>query len=672
MNVISLFSGCGGLDLGFEKAGFNIPVANEFDKTIWETFKVNHPNTHLIEGDVRQITKEDIAQYIDGEVDGIIGGPPCQSWSEAGSLKGIKDARGQLFFDYIRILTEFQPKFFLAENVSGMLADRHSEAVQNILHMFEEAGYDVSFTLVNAKDYGVAEERKRVFYIGFRKDLNIQFGFPKGSTKDDSKKITLRDIIWDLQETAVPSGPKNHHNPDAINNNEYFTGAYSPIFMSRNRVKSWDEQAFTVQASGRQCQLHPQAPKMVKFGKNDCRFVEGKEHLYRRMTIREVARVQGFPDDFKFIYEDTNTAYKMIGNAVPVNLAYEIAVAIKMYLDGNGDTVDIDNEILDAKEANEKKMSSKSNDQGRAYEYAWIQTLYKALCESRKTRIVENTSLLANERAWDSMDDEMQKLFITSANAAIDTVLELEPRMSEADNGELTLEFQKDGAGAKGDVRDIIIRRNNIEWEIGLSIKHNHDAVKHSRLSHKLDFGKEWFEIPCSEEYWNAVGPIFETLKDAKSNGVKWSDLDDKNEKVYIPLLQAFIDEVNRSYRKDKSMPRKMIEYLIGIEDYYKIVSKDSKRVTLIHTFNMHDTLNKPGKNTISAITVPVVELSTRLVALEFKPESENTVEMYLNNGWQLSFRIHNASTKVEPSLKFDVQFVGMPTSVLNIECRWN
>ena len=672
MNVISLFSGCGGLDLGFEKAGFNIPVANEFDKTIWETFKVNHPNTHLIEGDVRQITKEDIAQYIDGEVDGIIGGPPCQSWSEAGSLKGIKDARGQLFFDYIRILTEFQPKFFLAENVSGMLADRHSEAVQNILHMFEEAGYDVSFTLVNAKDYGVAEERKRVFYIGFRKDLNIQFGFPKGSTKDDSKKITLRDIIWDLQETAVPSGPKNHHNPDAINNNEYFTGAYSPIFMSRNRVKSWDEQAFTVQASGRQCQLHPQAPKMVKFGKNDCRFVEGKEHLYRRMTIREVARVQGFPDDFKFIYEDTNTAYKMIGNAVPVNLAYEIAVAIKMYLDGNGDTVDIDNEILDAKEANEKKMSSKSNDQGRAYEYAWIQTLYKALCESRKTRIVENTSLLANERAWDSMDDEMQKLFITSANAAIDTVLELEPRMSEADNGELTLEFQKDGAGAKGDVRDIIIRRNNIEWEIGLSIKHNHDAVKQSRLSHKLDFGKEWFEIPCSEEYWNAVGPIFETLKDAKSNGVKWSDLDDKNEKVYIPLLQAFIDEVNRSYRKDKSMPRKMIEYLIGIEDYYKIVSKDSKRVTLIHTFNMHDTLNKPGKNTISAITVPVVELPTRLVALEFKPESENTVEMYLNNGWQLSFRIHNASTKVEPSLKFDVQFVGMPTSVLNIECRWN
>ena len=233
MNILSLFSGCGGLDLGFERAGFNIPVANEFDTAIYETFKINHPKTHLVEGDVRQITKENILPFVNGEIDGIIGGPPCQSWSEAGSLKGIEDARGQLFFDYIRLLQELRPKFFLAENVSGMLADRHSAAVQNILNMFEQSGYDVSLTLVNAKDYGVAEERKRVFYIGFRKDLGICFRFPKGSTTDDSKKLTLRDIIWDLQSTAVPAGPKNHHNPDAVNNNEYFTGAFSPIFTNR-------------------------------------------------------------------------------------------------------------------------------------------------------------------------------------------------------------------------------------------------------------------------------------------------------------------------------------------------------------------------------------------------------------------------------------------------------
>ena len=672
MNVISLFSGCGGLDLGFERAGFRIPVANEFDKTIWETYKLNHPNTHLIEGDVRQVTKEDLAQYIDGEVDGIIGGPPCQSWSEAGALKGIRDARGQLFFEYIRLLKEFQPKFFLAENVSGMLANRHSIAVQNILELFDEAGYEVSFTLVNAKDYGVAEERKRIFYIGFRKDLKIDFGFPKGSTKDDAKKLTLRDVIWDLQDTAIPAGDKNRHDPAAINNNEYFTGAYSPIFMSRNRVKGWDEQAFTVQASGRQCQLHPQAPKMVKVGTNDCRFVKGAEHLYRRMTIREVARVQGFPDDFKFVYDDTNTAYKMIGNAVPVNLAYEIAVAIKRYLEGKGASVEIDREAIDAWVVNEKKAYTRSNDQGRAYEYAWMQTLYRSLAERRKTEIVDNSSLAANKKAWSLMDRETQEDFMRSAAAAVETLLGLEPRMTEAAPDTLTLEFQKDGQGIEGDVRDIVIKRDAIGWETGLSIKHNHDAVKHSRLSHKLDFGNEWFDIPCSDAYWDAVEPIFDALKQEKERGTKWSEVADKGQKVYIPLLQAFMDEVNRANEKDHTMPRRMIENLIGVKDYYKIVSRDSGSLTTIHAFQMHGTLNKPAKSKAAAITAPTIRLPERLIALTFKPDSDNTVEMYLDNGWQLSFRIHNASMKVEPSLKFDIQFISVPADILSIDCKWD
>lgn len=328
MKIISLFSGCGGLDLGFERAGFEISIANEYDPTIWDTYKINHPFTKLIEGDIRSLKEDDFPD----DIDGIIGGPPCQSWSEAGALRGINDARGKLFYDYIRILKSKQPKFFLAENVSGMLANRHSEAVNNIIAMFKDCGYDVSINLVNAKDYGVPQERRRVFYIGFRSDLGIHFEFPIGSTADDKKKLTLRDVIWDLQFTAVPAGARNYHNPQAINNNEYFTGAYSPIFMSRNRVKGWDEQAFTVQASGRQCQLHPQAPKMIFIEQNKREFVKSKEHLYRRMTIREIARIQGFPDDFKFIYNYTDDAYKMIGNAVPVNLAYEVAVAIKQAL----------------------------------------------------------------------------------------------------------------------------------------------------------------------------------------------------------------------------------------------------------------------------------------------------------------------------------------------------
>ena len=324
MKIISLFAGAGGLDLGFEKAGFEIVAANEFDKTIWATYEKNH-TAPLIKGDICQIPSSDFP-----ECDGIIGGPPCQSWSEAGSLRGIEDPRGQLFYEYIRILKDKKPKFFLAENVKGMMANRHSDAVQGIVEQFEEAGYDVFIKLVNAADYGVAQDRKRVFYIGFRKDLNVKFEFPEPY----DYKLTFKDIIDDLKETAIPALPKNKSNGDAckVMNHEYFIGAFSTIFMSRNRVRGWDEPAFTVQASGRQAQLHPQAPKMVKVDKNDCRFVEGQEDMYRRITVREAARVQGFPDDFEFIYTDVNNGYKMIGNAVPVELAYAMANQIKKYL----------------------------------------------------------------------------------------------------------------------------------------------------------------------------------------------------------------------------------------------------------------------------------------------------------------------------------------------------
>lgn len=326
MNVISLFSGCGGLDLGFEIAGFKIPIANEFDKTIWDTFIINHPKTKLIKGDIRKIKEEDFPKNIDG----IIGGPPCQSWSEAGSLRGINDSRGQLFYDYIRILKYVQPKFFLAENVIGMLAARHSDAVSNFMKMFDECGYNVSLYHLNASDYGVPQDRKRVFYIGFRKDVDVDFCFPVPTTLNNKDKKTMRDAIWDLKDTAVPALEKNKANPAVkFLNHEYYIGAYSTIFMSRNRVRSWNEPGFTVQASGRQCQLHPQAPKMLFVEKNRRVFVPGKEDLYRRLTVRECARLQGFPDDFEFIYQDVNDGYKMIGNAVPVQLAYQIALAIK-------------------------------------------------------------------------------------------------------------------------------------------------------------------------------------------------------------------------------------------------------------------------------------------------------------------------------------------------------
>ena len=202
MNLVSLFSGAGGLDLGFERAGFNIVVANEYDKTIWETYEKNH-KTKLIKGDICGIPSDMFPKC-----DGIIGGPPCQSWSEAGSLKGIEDPRGQLFYQYIRILKDKQPRFFLAENVKGMMAKRHNDAVENIVSQFEEAGYDVFIHLLNASDYGVPQDRKRVFYVGFRKDLKVKFEPPKPY----ETKLTFKDTIFDLKDSAIPALEKNKTN----------------------------------------------------------------------------------------------------------------------------------------------------------------------------------------------------------------------------------------------------------------------------------------------------------------------------------------------------------------------------------------------------------------------------------------------------------------------------
>lgn len=212
------------------------------------------------------------------------------------------------------------------------MAKRHDSAVENIILQFEEAGYDVFVNLLNASDYGVAQDRKRVFYVGFRKDLKVNFTPPTPY----KKKLVFKDVIWDLKDSAIPALEKNKTNKDKciVCNHEYFIGEYSPIFMSRNRVRGWNEQAFTVQASGRQCQIHPQAPAMPKVEKNKNIFVVGKEHLYRRLTVREAARVQGFPDDFIFYYTNLNDGYKMIGNAVPINLAYEMAKSIKEALKG--------------------------------------------------------------------------------------------------------------------------------------------------------------------------------------------------------------------------------------------------------------------------------------------------------------------------------------------------
>ena len=322
MKVVSLFSGCGGLDLGFEQAGFDVVWANEFDRTIWDTYKSNHPRTYFSGEDLRTIKSEQIP-----DSDGIIGGPPCQSWSVGGRGDGIEDERGRLFFDYIRVVEEKKTKFFLIENVAGILEEKHRPAFDMFLSRLTEAGYDVKYSLLNAADYEVPQDRFRVFIIGFRKDLKIKFQFPDSSSES---RLSLRLAIGDIVDAPVMSiGPINTVSSEqGLWNHDAYSGRYSENYMRSNRVRSWDEVSYTIQAQASNAPQHPQAPKMPYSLRGGREFKKGYEHMYRRLSVRECARIQTFPDTFRFYYEDVKDGYKMVGNAVPPRLAYILAQQI--------------------------------------------------------------------------------------------------------------------------------------------------------------------------------------------------------------------------------------------------------------------------------------------------------------------------------------------------------
>jgi hypothetical protein len=320
-------------------------------------------------------------------------------------------------------------------------------------------------------------------------------------------------------------------------------------------------------------------------------------------------------------------------------------------------------------------MSNRSNDLGRAYELAFLCELKNKITDFRAVKIISNSSYDAARRAWDTIDTNQQVMFLRSSAAAIDMLIGLEPMIIEHGSDILELKIQPDEQGKLGDVRDIIISRkcDECDWEIGLSIKHNHFAVKHSRLAKGLDFGEKWFGVSCSKQYWNDVQPIFEYLSQQKANKKMWSELPSKSEDVYKPLLQAFIDEINRCYMEHGSIiTQRMVEYLLGYYDFYKVISIDKIQTTQIQAFNIHGTLNKESREDKPITVIPVTLLPTRIFHMDFKPESDNTVELSFDNGWQFNFRIHNASTYVETSLKFDIQIVGMPTTIISINCRWN
>lgn len=318
-------------------------------------------------------------------------------------------------------------------------------------------------------------------------------------------------------------------------------------------------------------------------------------------------------------------------------------------------------------------MSIKSNDNGRAFEYACIVKLYERINNIRPVEIDEESIVAAN-RAWLAMSEEERNVYYRAANAFIDTLFAAEPLILEYDGSDgdvVELSINKDSVAEDGDVRDIVVTRESISWNIGLSMKHNHFAAKHSRLSSTIDFGFKWYNQPCGESYWNVVTPIFMRLRNYKDQNIKWKDIQDKEEMVYRPILMAFIDEVNRAYGVDDTMPTRLISYLLGVRDFYKVVAIDRRQITEFQAFNLRGELNRNGNNTRATIIIPQADLPTEIISIRFKPGSNNTVELYLNNGWSLSFRIHNASTLVEPSLKFDIQFLGVPANIITINCNW-
>lgn len=266
-------------------------------------------------------------------------------------------------------------------------------------------------------------------------------------------------------------------------------------------------------------------------------------------------------------------------------------------------------------------MSDKSNNQGRAYEFVCLLSLGEEIGKFRPVNIVQNSSYLAAEYAWNTLSPEMKNIYKVSSYTAVIQIFELEPRIMEKGGDVLELRIQSDTKGKEGDVRDILIVRHNIQWEIGLSLKHNHFAVKHSRLSQKLDFGAKWYGIPCSQKYWEDVRPVFTYLVQEKNKNTLFDNLPDKENDVYIPLLQAFIAEINLQNQTHPDIPSRLVEYLLGKHDFYKVISIDKQRTTQIQSYNLHGTLNRNGTYRKASMEIPIASLPTRIVSLDFVPK---------------------------------------------------
>ena len=325
MKVVSFFAGCGGLDLGFEQAGFNVVWANEFEPNCRATYIRNHPNTEFVLGDVCKIDPNWVP-----DCEGRRGGPPCQSWSVAGKQKGLEDERGQLFLKFIDLIQAKQPKFFVIENVKGLLDSMFKNVFIMFIERLDKVGYDVKWELLNAVNYCIPQNRERVFIVGFRKDLHIDYEFPAPNRTDP---ITLKRAIGDIKEQPTFYKGDDDVKPNAsLPNHDVLSSSFSTYYYRGNRRRGWQQPSFTIHATGDNAPLHPSSPKMLYFGHEKWEFQKNKLSQYRRLSVRECARIQTFPDNFIFYGTDIRKQYKMIGNAVPPRLGNVLAKSIRAAL----------------------------------------------------------------------------------------------------------------------------------------------------------------------------------------------------------------------------------------------------------------------------------------------------------------------------------------------------
>lgn len=303
--AVSLFCGAGGLDMGFDRAGFRTIWANDSDADACKTHQ-RWSSANVVCGDISKVDYSTIPVS-----DVILGGFPCQGFSLSGPRK-IDDSRNVLYKHYVKLVRQNKPLAFIGENVKGLLTMDAGRIIDAIVAEFSDCGYDVSYKLVNAKNFGVPQDRERVIIIGFRKDLGVKdFDLPE----TNGETITLRDAISNMPD-AKPE--------------DVCDAPYSSRYMSRNRKRGWDDVSYTVPAMAKQVTLWPGSPDMEKVDKDLWKFGEGG--VSRRLSWREVAAIQTFPTDLEFS-GDLTSIYKQIGNAVPVKLAEFVANCIRPYLE---------------------------------------------------------------------------------------------------------------------------------------------------------------------------------------------------------------------------------------------------------------------------------------------------------------------------------------------------